>query len=66
MQDLFDMIQSHTFVQQLGYGLVRIVLVNLMPELRPLFRSIERGPTELLATKYGRNPDSACCFGLEM
>ena len=31
---------------QLGYGLLKIVLVNLLPELRPLFRSIERGPVE--------------------
>lgn len=42
MRDLFDMIQSMTFMQQLGYGLMRILLVNLMPELKPLFRSIER------------------------
>lgn len=37
------MMQSQTFVSQLGYGLLRIALVNLIPELRPLFHSIERG-----------------------
>ena len=46
IHDLFDMMQSRTFVLQLGYGLLKIVLLNLLPELRPLFRSIERGPVE--------------------
>lgn len=40
------MVQSMTFVQQLGYGILKIVLLNLMPELRPLFRSIERSVPE--------------------
>lgn len=46
MQDLYDMMQSRTFLQQLGYGLLKIGLVSLMPELRPLFRTIERAPVE--------------------
>lgn len=54
MQDLFDMVQSQTFVSQIGYGLIRIVLVNLMPELRPLFHSIERGPSEISGGRQGR------------
>ena len=53
MQDLFDMVQSQTFVSQIGYGLIRIVLVNLMPELRPLFHSIERGPSEMAGGRQG-------------
>lgn len=51
MQDLFDLIQSPTFVQQLGYGLLKIVLLNLLPELRPLFRSIERSAPESSASE---------------
>lgn len=47
MQDLYDMMQSQTFVHQLGYGILRIVLVNLIPELRPLFRSIEKTPPDM-------------------
>ncbi len=55
MQDLFDMVQSQTFVSQIGYGLIRIVLVNLMPELRPLFHSIERGPSEISGGRQGES-----------
>ena len=47
MQDLYDMVQSTTFLHQLGYGLLKIGLVSLMPELRPLFRSIERAPIDI-------------------
>ena len=46
MTDLFEMLQSRTFVQQFGYGLLKIVLVNLFPELKLLFRKIERGALE--------------------
>jgi len=46
MTDLFEMLQSRTFVQQFGYGLLKIVLVNLFPELKLLFRRIERGALE--------------------
>lgn len=42
MEDVFGMLQSPTFVQQLGYGLLHIALVNLFPELKPLFRRMER------------------------
>jgi sorting nexin-13 len=42
MADLFEMMQSRTFMQQLGYGLLKIVLVHLFPELKLLFRKIER------------------------
>ena len=47
MLDLFEMMQSLTFVQQLGYGLLKILVVNLLPELKPLWRAIERGPYQL-------------------
>lgn len=43
MADLFEMLQSRTFMQQLGYGLLKIGLINLFPELKLLFRKIERG-----------------------
>lgn len=46
MADLFEMLQSRTFMQQLGYGLLKIGLVSLFPELRLLFRKIERGALE--------------------
>lgn len=46
MTDLFEMLQSRTFVQQFGYGLLKILLVNLFPELKLLFKKIERGALE--------------------
>lgn len=42
MEDVFRMLQSPTFVLQLGYGLLEILVVHLLPELKPLFRSLER------------------------
>ena len=50
---------------QLGYGLLKIVLLNLLPELRPLFRSIERGPVEASAAPkpggaISNKPKEAC------
>ena len=41
VDDLFEMIQSRTFIYQLGYGLIKIFVVNIFPELRPLFRQVE-------------------------
>ena len=41
VDDLFEMIQSRTFIYQLGYGLIKIFVVNLFAELRPLFRQME-------------------------
>ena len=46
MTDLFEMLQSRTFVQQFGYGLLKVLLVNLFPELKLLFKKIERGALE--------------------
>lgn len=46
MTDLFEMMQSPTFVQQLGYGVLRIALLSFFPELRPLFQQIEHGSVE--------------------
>ena len=40
------MMQSPTFVQQLGYGVLRIALLSFFPELRPLFQQIEHGSVE--------------------
>ena len=41
VDDLFEMIQSKTFIHQLGYGIIKIFIVNNFPELRPLFRQME-------------------------
>jgi hypothetical protein len=41
VDDLFEMIQSRTFIYQLGYGIIKIFVVNIFPELRPLFRQME-------------------------
>ena len=46
MRDLFDMMQSLIFMQQLGYGLLKILLLNLLPELRPLFPGHRAWPLE--------------------
>lgn len=43
MRDVFDMLQSDTFVRQLGYGVLEIAAVHLFPELKPLFRSLQHG-----------------------
>ena len=53
MADLFEMLQSRTFMQQLGYGLLKIGLLNLFPELKLLFRRIERGALETAAGPPG-------------
>lgn len=53
MADLFEMMQSRTFMQQLGYGLLKIGLVNLFPELKLLFRKIERGALDATAGPPG-------------
>ena len=37
------MMQSPTFVLQLGYGILEILVVNLFPELKALFRGLEEG-----------------------
>lgn len=43
MRDLFEMLQSPTFSSQLGYGVLEIALVHLLPELKPLFRTLQHG-----------------------
>lgn len=43
VQDVFDMLQSPTFVMQLGYGILEILVVNTFPELKTLFRGLEQG-----------------------
>lgn len=43
VQDVFEMLQSTTFVQQLGYGLLQALVLNLFPEMRATFRQIEQG-----------------------
>lgn len=43
VQDIFDMMQSPTFVLQLGYGVLEILCVNVFPDMKPLFRQMEHG-----------------------
>ena len=43
VQDVFDMMQSPTFVMQLGYGVLEILTVNVFPEMKTIFRSLEAG-----------------------
>jgi len=42
MKDVYDMIQLPTFVRQIGYGVLEIVLLALFPELKDLFARIHR------------------------
>lgn len=57
MTDLFEMMQSPTFVQQLGYGVLRIALLSFFPELRPLFQQIEHGSVEWVPAPRAERPD---------
>lgn len=41
VDDLFEMIQSKTYIQQLGYGIIKVFVVNNFPELGALFRQME-------------------------
>ena len=43
VQDVFDMMQSSTFVMQLGYGILEILCVNIFPEMKSIFRGLEAG-----------------------
>jgi len=43
VQDVFDMMQSSTFVMQLGYGILEILCVNVFPEMKSVFRGLEAG-----------------------
>jgi len=42
MKDVYDMLQLPTFVLQIGYGVLEIVLLSLFPELKDLFVKIHR------------------------
>ena len=53
------MMQSPTFVQQLGYGVLRIALLSFFPELRPLFQQIEHGSRGVGAGAAGGAPRRA-------
>jgi Sorting nexin C terminal/PX domain len=44
VQDLYEMIQSPTFMKQLGYGLLEISALHLCPELKGLFQNLESNP----------------------
>ena len=47
MADLFEMMQSTTFMHQLGYGVLEIGVVNMFHELKPLFRQFENAAGEV-------------------
>lgn len=42
MQDVYDMLQLPTFMTQMGYGVLEIVVLALFPELRDVFVRIHR------------------------
>ena len=41
VQDLYEMMQSPSFIKQLGYGILEIVTLHLCPDLKDLFRQLE-------------------------
>lgn len=43
MEDVIEMMQSETLITQLGYGALEILVLHLMPELKPLFQSLKHG-----------------------
>jgi len=45
VQDLYEMIQSPTFMKQLGYGLLEIAALHLCPELKGLFQNLDSPQT---------------------
>lgn len=47
MQDVYDMLQLPTFMTQMGYGVLEIVLLALFPELRDFFARIHREAAHL-------------------
>lgn len=44
VQDLYELMQSPTFMRQLGYGLLEIGVLHLCPELKDLFQGLEHNP----------------------
>ena len=42
VQDLYEMMQSPTFMRQLGYGVLELVSIHLCPELKGLFHDLEQ------------------------
>lgn len=40
VKDIYDMLQMRTFVKQIGYGVLEIILLALFPELEDLFDKI--------------------------
>jgi len=45
VEDLYEMIQSPTFMKQLGYGLLEIATLHLCPELKGLFNNLDSSQT---------------------
>ena len=43
MRDLYDMLQLPCFTQTLGYNIMEVLLLHLMPELKPLFQTLAHG-----------------------
>jgi sorting nexin-13 len=40
VKDIYHILQSPTFMAQLGHGMVEILVMHLMPELKPLLEDI--------------------------
>jgi len=46
VSDLYEMMQSPTFMRQLGYGVLEIGALHLCPELKEMFHNLEHGGLE--------------------
>lgn len=39
--DLWELMQSETFVKQLGYGVLEVLTLHLFPEMKSMFTNME-------------------------
>lgn len=46
VSELLEMLSSETFLLQLGYGALEVLLVAALPELKPLFQRLQHGGLE--------------------
>ena len=63
MRDLYEMMQSATFMQHIGYGALKILLTSMFPELRQKFLQVRLGFTSTCAVWLSRalpNCDGQC------
>ncbi len=58
IDDLFGMLQSQTFMSQIAYGLLEILVVSLFPELRDLFGLLHSGPSSAADNSVPGRPEA--------